>query len=406
MQINEPPSYADDPLHSFEEEQKKKAVKAFWSIVRTLLDRRRFIMGVSIFMAIASVVISLMLPKWYAASTRLLAPESSGTSPISAALLRNLSTAASAILGGASGDFERYISILSSRSVAEKMIAEFDLKTVYETQGKAFENEATRKMLSDNSDFTIDREYGYLSVTVYDKDPERAANMANYYVEELNRVNLELSALSAANYRRFVEERYNETLALLDSTKARLQALQEKHGIFDMESQATGFMEQFAAIRTEEVLLEIQYEALLGEYGPTNPQVSAARRALLAARQKSEEALQGEDSLLPVPSSEMPAVMREYLDIEQEAVIQKNILEVVAPMYEQARFEEEREYEAVQVLDVAIPPERKAKPKRAFVVIGATFTAFLLAVLYVLFSAWWKRNAPSIASNLRPNGNH
>ena len=173
-----------------------------------------------------------------------------------------------------------------------------------------------------------------------------------------------------------------------------------------MESQATGFMEQFAAIRTEEVLLEIQYEALLGEYGPTNPQVSAARRALLAARQKSEEALQGEDSLLPVPSSEMPAVMREYLDIEQEAVIQKNILEVVAPMYEQARFEEEREYEAVQVLDVAIPPERKAKPKRAFVVIGATFTAFLLAVFYVLFSTWWKRNAPSIASNLRPNGNH
>ena len=228
MQINEPPSYADDPLHSFEEEQKKKAVKAFWSIVRTLLDRRRFIMGVSIFMAIASVVISLMLPKWYAASTRLLAPESSGTSPISAALLRNLSTAASAILGGASGDFERYISILSSRSVAEKMIAEFDLKTVYETQGKAFENEATRKMLSDNSDFTIDREYGYLSVTVYDKDPERAANMANYYVEELNRVNLELSALSAANYRRFVEERYNETLATAGFNQSAASSLARK----------------------------------------------------------------------------------------------------------------------------------------------------------------------------------
>ena len=101
-----------------------------WDLLGALFRRRNFIAAVTIAIAVLSVVISLLLPKWYAATTRLLPSESSGGS-LAAAVLGDLSSAAGALLGGASGDYARFLAILTSRTVSEEVIRRFDLINVY-----------------------------------------------------------------------------------------------------------------------------------------------------------------------------------------------------------------------------------------------------------------------------------
>ena len=376
-------------------------VDAFWYVVAILLKWRVLIIIGTMLVAIASVVISLSLPLWYQAQTRLLSPEGSGTNPLSAALSSNLSAAASALLGRSGGDFFRYISILSSRTMYERVVDEFDLVSVYETADSEDPRGAAIRMFAENVGFPIDNEYEFLSITVLDTDPQRAADIANFLVQELNRRNQELAAQDATNYRLFVETRFREATATLDSLKNASQQFQEQYGVFNLETQSQVFLEQLASMRAEAITLEIEYEALREQYGSDNSLVKMARSAYETANRKSRAALNGQEDLLPVSRKELPSVFRAYVDLEQELLIQKNILELISPLYEQARFQEERKFQAVQVVDTAIPPTKKAKPKRSIIVIGATISAFLVIVLFVFVIEWWRKNHAYIVRRIQ-----
>ncbi len=398
-------SLKEDTLHQArtreEAARKEKVQTALWDTAGTLYAWRRFIIGLTLFFAVVSVVISLLLPKWYLAETRLLSPESSGTNPLSAALSSNLSAAASALLGGSGGDYFRYISILTSRSMYEAVVDKFNLIEVYETQDARNPRGSAVEMLADNASFPIDNEYEFLSIVVLDPEPQRAADIANFFAMELNRRNQELASLDAANYRKFVQGRYQEAIVTLDSLKEATQKFQEEFGVFDLETQATGFLEQVAAIRAEAMMLEIDYAALKAQYGAENPRVKAMRDAYQAANRKSDDVLKGREDILPVSQEQFPEVFRAFIELEQEVLIQKSILEIIAPMFEQARFQEERQFQAVQVVDTAIAPSRKAKPKRSVIVMASTISAFLLVVLYVLIYTWWQRNHTGIIRRLQ-----
>lgn len=398
-------SLKEDTLHQArnkdEAARKEKMQSALWDMAGTLYAWRRFVIGGTIFFAIVSIVISLLLPKWYHAETRLLSPESSGTNPLSAALSSNLSAAASAFLGGSGGDYFRYISILTSRSMYEAVVDEFNLVEVYETQESRDPRGAAVEVLASNASFPIDNEYEFLSISVLDPLPQRAADIANFFAQELNRRNQELASQDAANYRTFVQERYQEAIITLDSLKEATQKFQEEFGVFDLETQATGFLEQVAAIRAEAMTLEIDYAALKAQYGSENPRVKATRDAYEAANRKSNDVLKGREDILPVSQEQFPEVFRAFVELEQEILIQKSILEIIAPMFEQARFQEERQFQAVQVVDIAIPPTRKAKPKRSTIVIASTLSAFILLVFFVLAFTWWQRNHANFLGRLR-----
>ncbi|ARA94540.1 hypothetical protein AWN76_016155 [Rhodothermaceae bacterium RA] len=381
------------------DERRARAEQTFWEMAAVLYRRRRFILGTTMAVAVLSVVLSLMMPVWYRASTRLLLPEGSGSGGLSA-MLGDLGPAAAALLGGGGGDTDRYFSILSSRRVLDRVVSTFDLETVYETTDSETPRADAIRLLQDNVEFVIDQEYGFIAVEVYDQDPERAAAMANFFVEELNRVNSELLSQNAANYRRFMEQSLRETEAALDSALAALQRFQERHGVIDLPTQTQAFLQNIAALRTDVLQAEIQAEVLRRQYGPDNPRVRAMQDAAAAAQTRYEAAFQGSERMLPVPQTAVPELARQYAKLQQEVLIQGEILKFVRPLYEQARFDEQREKMAVQVLDPAVPPERKAKPKRSIIVIMATLSAGMLAVLFVLLTDWWRRNYRTLLERL------
>ncbi len=281
------------------------------------------------------------------------------------------------------------------------MAEHFNLIEVYDVAESAAPLHAAVEVLEGNIEFVIDEEYNHLSVQVYDQDPQRAADMANFFVDELQRINAELASQSAGAFRRYVEQRYQDNEAELDSVMLALSTLQEHYGVLDLETQGevfyTGMMELWMTVLT----VEIDYERLLSMYGAENAMVQAAREAVRAANRKYGAAREGRERILPVSQDSLPSVAREVVGLKQQQRVLAKIIEFTRPVLEEARLEEQRKIEAVQVIDVATPPVKKARPFRALIVIASTASGFILAVIYVLLLAWWQRNSADFARRLK-----
>lgn len=371
-----------------------------WRVVGTVWAGRRLVVVLTTLAAVISVVLSLMMPNWYRASARVLMPE--GGSGLSSALLRNLPSAASALLGGGGGgDYMRYLSILTSRSVMAAAVDSFDLVKVYEREGSRAPFDDSIDDLRDNAAFEIDLEYQFLSISVSDKDPERAAAMANFFVRRLNETNARLARQTAAIYRAYVEKRYHESLGAMDSLLASLQGFQQQYGIYDLPAQTESFFRQVAEMRGQALQAEIQADVARSRLGEENPNVANLSELARVANEKYEAALRGSERLMPVAQDEVPSVARTYAELEMQRQIQVAILEILGPMYEQARLQEEKESEAVQVIDYAVKPALKARPKRSIIVILTTFSVFLLSIAYLVVSSWVRRNGVHLFSRLQ-----
>ncbi len=386
------------PFHEFSAEQRRVGADTFWWAARSLYRAKWLILLATILAGAGSILISLSLPVWYKAETRVLLPEGGASTFVG--LLENAVPGAASILQGPGGEYTRYLSILTSRTLLDRTVDRFDLENVYETSDETGPREAAIKVLIENLDYVVALDFDYLSVGVYDRDPQRSANIVNYMVAELNQQNVLLTAANARQTREFVEHRLDEVTNELDSAQVALQAFQERHGVLDLQQQGAAFFEALANIRAETVQLEVQYGALSRQYGDENAQTLAARDALSAARASLNSFMRGEEELMPVALRNLPGVGREYAQLYQEVLIQSNIMEAIHPLLEQARFSEENEALAVQVLDPAIPPTRKAKPKRALIVIGATMSVFMLMCIFILAWGWWRSNHRWVAERL------
>ena len=386
-----------------EQERSERANQSFWTAAGTLYKWRRFIMVVTALAAVASVVIALLLPVWYQATAKVLLPERSRSSAFST-MLGDIGGAAASLLGVSGGDYVRYMAILDRRQTQEDVVRVFNLEDVYETTESETSLYDAWLMFRENLNVTIDAELDYLAVNVLDKDPQRAADIANHLVDELNRVNAEMVSSNASKYRRFVEERYRAAETERDSTLAAMQRFQAKHGVLELDTQMEAFLTMVANWRSEATLAEIEYEALRRSVGEKNAAVVSARNRVLAARQKERDVQSGRDGMLPVSFEDLPEVTSEYVSLKQDILVNAEILKFARPLLEQAIFDEEMKSPAVQELERAVPPIEKAKPVRSLVCIGITLTAFLLACLFALVYDWWRREGDGLVARLETAG--
>jgi len=371
----------------------------WWKQLAVLLSKWKLIGTLTLIVAVASVVVSLILPVKYQAASRLILPNT-GSGGIAGALLGDISSAAASILGSGSGDYVRLLAILNSRTVMDAVVDEFDLIQAYELEDTEFPSEFARMQLGENVEFVIDQEYDFLSVEVLDSDPQRAADISNYFVGELDRINNDLSRQTAGFFRDYVENRYEEAEEMHQAMLDSLASFQRQYGVIDLEAQTTAFFGQVAEMRVEALQLEIQYESLKQQFGETNRQVQSLQTLSETANEAYLRAMSGSEAVFPVGQEEAPDMVRSYLELTMQRLIQERILEIVAPMLEQARFEEEKTSTALQIIDRAVAPVEKAKPQRAIVCIVGTLSGFVLIIAWVLLTAWWRENAPRLANRL------
>jgi tyrosine-protein kinase Etk/Wzc len=356
---------------------------------------RRFLI-ICVFMSIvaSTIVAFLMTPEFKSMASVLPADQADlfGSMDGISSIAKAFSPAKGLAALRGSADLEKYLAILKSGRVLTKVIHEFDLIKVYKITSYPMEK-ATKQLLS-NVEFSIENE-GYLSVSVYDEDPVRAAQMANFFIDELNRTNSELQAQNAKANRKFIEERYKKNLQDLAASEDSLKYFQKKFGVIAMPEQTEASIKAGAALASElalkEVRLGIETRTLSGDHPSLKSaqiEVEELKKKLIAMNRSTGD-LSGEMKLL-VPFASIPDLGAEYVRRLREVEIQYKILQFLTPLFEQSKVEEQRQTPSVIVLDRANPAERKSRPKRLFIILGGMLVGILTAVTYVGVCSWWK----------------
>ena len=342
----------------------------------------RFVLGATVVVT----VVTLLMPKWYKSTASVFPAEKAdllgGLEGISS-LAKNLSPARALL--GSNPEADRYMAILKSGRVVGAVIGKFRLDSVYEIT--SYKAEKTAKALLDNTEFTLEQE-GNITISVYDKDPQRAAEMANYFVEMLNKANTELQVQNARGNREFIEERYNKNLRDLAAAEDSLKAFQKRYGIIAMPEQTEASIKAAAEITARLAMKEVQAGVLRRTQSSDNASVVAAQIEIDEMRRKLSQMNSG-SSLLPeelrlfVPFSKVPDLGGEYVRRFRDVEIQYKILQFITPLYEQARVEEKRQTPSVLVLDKAGPAERKSKPKVSMYALIALVVSLLISMVVV-----------------------
>jgi uncharacterized protein involved in exopolysaccharide biosynthesis len=341
------------------------------------------ILQITIAIAIIATATSWLLPKMYTATSTILPPEESQSS------LTSLLGQFGAFAGVSSKDLgfknssDLFVAMLKSRTIEDRLVDRFDLRKVY---GVKFYQDA-RKKLEGRSHISAGDE-GLISVSVTDRDPMRAAELANAYVAELHSVNENLAITEAGQRRLFYEQKLDEERRSLAQAEQLLKQSQEKSGLIQLDAQGKAIVEAVADMRAQVAIHEVQLESMRTYATENNPAVRRAERELaeLRAQLVKLERNTGDvgNGNLEVPTRQLPEVQLEYLRRARDLKYHEALYEFLGKQLEAARIDEAKDAILLQVVDKAVPPEKRSSPRRLLIILLSTAGGFLLACLGAL----------------------
>ncbi len=335
--------------------------------------------------AILALVVSLLLPQWYTAKTIILPPQQS--SSLSSAVMNQLGNLAPlAAMAGRDLNLKNpsdlYVSLLKSRTVEDAMIQRFDLLSRYR---KKRLTDARRKFES-HREIEAGQKDGLIQISLEDKDPKRAAEMANAYVEELRRLSSGLAITEAAQRRAFFEGQLAQTKDNLAAAEEELKRTELQTGLIQLDSQARALIQTVAVLRAQITAKEVEIQSLRSAATEENPAIIAAQQELSALRsQLSKLGVRrggGPDDIL-LPKGAVPEAGLEYVRKLRDVRYQEAIFEILARQLEMAKLDEAKQGSLIQVVDQAIVPDKRSFPKRTLIVLLSTIAGILLAVVWL-----------------------
>ena len=270
------------------------------------------------------------------------------------------------------------VGIVKSRTIMDKLINKFDLQTKYESENM----DLTRLTLSNSTSAAADAKTGLVSISIEDKDPAFAAQLANSYVEELQNFIQQLAISDAAQQRLFLEEQVKETQVNLLKAENELTEYQKKTGILNAGQQASSLMSAIATFRARISAKEVELQTAETFASPNNPRIQKLRAEVKGLKEQIQklEAQATEGSEESFNLSELPDAGMEYLRKMRDQKFYETLYGMLLSQFEQAKMAEAQEPAIIQVIDEAVPPQLRAKPKRKLVVVLATVLGFFLSI--------------------------
>ncbi len=356
---------------------------------RVLVRYRRLIVLTTGAAFVLSVIVSLLLPRIYAATSSILPPakETLFDSGILSRFAASSGGLAADFLGQGVGTNALWVGILKSQTVRDAVIDRFDLKELYGAKTIEDARQALDRVV------TIDKSprEGIVSVTVEDRDRKRAADMANAFMEELDKINREVVSTSGKRTRVFVEGRLVEAKGEQATIEEAVKVFQEEHQAVQLDKQATEIIEAIGTVKGQLMAKQVELQTFLSYATRTNPRAEILQTEVSELKQRLKELEEGipeadnpSSGGIFIPTANIPALAMEYTGLLRDAKMQETLIELLTLQYEMARIQEAKDSPTIQVLDVAKPPEKKIRPKRAVIVLGSTF----LAATVVIFIAF------------------
>jgi tyrosine-protein kinase Etk/Wzc len=349
--------------------------------------RKKFLAVSTIAVGILTLIVTLLIPNRYTAVTTVLPPQQG--SSLSSALLSQVGNlgALGSLAGGSLGlknPADMTVALLKSRSVEDAMIQRFDLMNLYNEKRLS----DARKSLEKRTSIDSNIKDGLIRIEIEDRDPKRASDMANAYVHEYQKFSQHLAIGEAGQRRLFFERQLVGAKNDLAAAEEALKASQQKSGMIQLDSQAKALIESVAALRAEITAKEVEISSLSLSETSNNPDIRMAREQLAALQSQLRRiggTQSGEDSDLIVPRGKIPEAGMDYVRKLRDVKYNEMIFEILAKQFEVAKIDEAREGAIIQVVDPAVPPDKKSFPKISLIVLAVTFGWILLAAFWVLF---------------------
>jgi uncharacterized protein involved in exopolysaccharide biosynthesis len=338
--------------------------------------RKRLIVGVPMIVAVFAAAISFAIPNVYKASTKLLPPQQSQSG--AAALLSQLGGVAGFAAGvtGLKNPNDLYIGMLKSRTIADKLIAQFNLKQAYDSKLQ----EKTRRELEANTVITSGKD-GLITVEVEGTDRKLVAPLANAYIAELLKLTRVLAVTEASKRRVFFEQQLELSKDNLFVAETALKRALDVKGVISVDGESRAIVETIGRLRAQVSAKEIQLNSMTAFVTPANPTYRRAEEELNSLRaelSKLENGRGGEMGNATVVPGKQEGL--ENIKLLRDVKYYQMLYELLAKQYEVARLDEAKDPSVIQVLDPAIEPELKSGPKRAIIVILSTLGALVVSI--------------------------
>ncbi len=352
-----------------------RSVDALDFVIFLLRWKRFFILSSITVFVLAYLAIYLFIPPLYESSSLILPAPQLELGEMSS-LLKSFSGLPSGLSGlKKNSPTDMYRTIVYSRTTLDSVIDKFGLFEEYKLKSREKTiKELTSRLIADET------KEGSYKVSILGSSPQQAADMANYIVALLNSTVINLNIQKSRDNRLFLEDRYRQVKEELKNAEDSMQLFQKKTGFYDVADQLKSTFEVFAKMESEIAVKEVELGVAKKVYGANTVQYAQAEEMLKLYQDKFAKLSSGASEsqlLLSVPS--IPGKTLLYYRLYRNIKIYNAMLEYIVPLYEQVKFEEQKGIPVLQVVDKAIPPEKRATPKR-------TLMAGVLTLLLLTFS--------------------
>jgi uncharacterized protein involved in exopolysaccharide biosynthesis len=319
---------------------------------------------------------AMLIPPTFTARSLIMPPQQQQN--IAAAALGSLGALAG-LAGGISvkNTGDQYVALLQSTTVSDRVIERFKLKDVYD---ESYMVDARKELLK-NVLIQIGKKDGLISIEVDDHSPQRAAEMANYYIEELRGLTNTLAVSEAQQRRVFFENKLKEAKIKLAEAQISLQASGFGAGVLMAEPRAAA--EGYAKLKAEATAADIKLQTLRRVLADGAQEVVVQQAQLTALRAE----------LARLEQKEPARGDADYINRYRDYKYQETLYDLYAKQYELARADESREGALIQVVDVAAPPEKKSKPRRGLIALAAAVVAGLAMASRAVVQGLRRKNA-------------
>jgi uncharacterized protein involved in exopolysaccharide biosynthesis len=356
--------------------------------------RRRLILQAIAVCAIASLVLAFALPQRYTAKTTIMPPQQQSSSIASAltSQLSNLSGLAS-LAGGSLGmktPNDMYVAMLRSQAVEDAMIDRYGLMKEYHCRYIA----QARKVFERRFDVEGNGKDALIHISVEDRDPRRAAQMANDYVDQFRKLSQGLATTEASQRRVFFEAQLEQSKDKLADAEEALKQTEQSTGMLQLDSQARALIESAAILRGQIEAKEVQIQMMRTFAGDQNANLLEAEQGLAGLRAQLAKLGGAEDddtAGLIQPKGTISQAGLEYVRKLRDVKYYETIFEILARQYELAKLDEAKEGAVIQTVDPAVVPDHRSFPPRLWIVVGGVFLGLLAGCFLALMLAGFER---------------
>ena len=356
-------------------------------VLIAMAKHKKMLLAVPVAAALISAAVTFFIPNVYQATARLMPPQQAQSA--AAGLMAQLGSIGSLATGlsGLKNPNDLYVAMLNSRTIADKLIAKYDLKRVYDVDSL----EKTRKELADDTHISAGKD-GLITINVESKDKKLVAKLANGYISELVDLTRVLAVGEASQRRLFYERQLQGAKNDLARAEIALKSGLDERGVVSVDRESRAIVETIARVRAQVSAKEIQLRSMQAFVTPTNPTYQKAEAELSSLREQLSKLENGRGGVATgggaMPAGNMPGKAGlQNIQTLRDVKYYQMLYEILAKQYEAARLDEAKDPANIQVLDAAIDPEHKIKPKRMLIVLGAGITAFVLSLLYITMGA-------------------